>query len=284
MIQSQSSQQSDSPGQQQQTAALLHHHPDCAAVIRPLANNTHQFFSTHGSPVRHKQPQNLNNQLLDNDSVDEIGIQQFNTGSSGTRQPLQPTTMHNQPSLFGMRPSNLINSSQDEECESDLASISNQQQQINGQLNRDHLDYNEENEIDDEDELIDDDQQPTVLQQQQSIQQVNQMIRNRPQFRQLSSNSNNDSNDSDPTALNNNLTGLNDEKHQLVPLQNRFQQQQQQNLNNKTYGSKMTETNLGGQQASSQQMINNNSTPSQQQRNFAENRQNCAPDVVTVMR
>lgn len=276
LIQSQSSQQSDSPNAGQQTAATLLHHPDCAAVIRPMvSNNPTHFYSTHGSPIRHTpshKQANLNKQLLDDDSVD---LQQF-----GGRQ--QMSTMHNQPPLFGMsRPSNLINSSQDEECESEISN-----QQINGQMNRE-LEYNEENEVgEDEDELLDEDEPQTqqLVTQQQQQQQL--MRNNRPQFRQLSSNSNNDSNESavdqSPLTVHANMhtnVGLNDEeKKHLVPLTNRLQQQ----LINKNYGSKMMESNtnsLGQQTPTSQATganLTNNLMPSQQilQRNFVENRQN----------
>ena len=298
LLQSQSSQQSDSPqtGQpmtvaQQQTAALLHH-PDCAAVIRPATvagpNAHHPFYSTHGSPIRqtppHKQVggQCLSKQLLD-DSADEIALQQAPYGS---RPPT--STMHNQPPLFGMsRPSNLINSSQDEECESDLASLTNQQQQqLNGQLSRDLEEYSEENDAEDKEEELIEDEQPVQLQQQaqqlqqqqqqlqqqqhQLQQQINasQLLRNRPQFRQLSSNSNN-SNDSNESAVD-----------QPVPLTNRLQ-----HLN---YGPKEANS-LVGQQVGGQPT--GNSTPSQQitQRNYVDmnSRQNSrgqssTPDVVVM--
>ena len=290
LLQSQSSQQSDSPnaGQsmsQQQTAALLHH-PDCAAVIRPTVlagpNAHHPFYSAHGSPIRQTPPHNqrLSKQLLD-DSVDEIGLQpQF------ARPPA--STMHNQPPLFGMaRPSNLINSSQDEECESDLASLTNQQQQqLNGQLSRDLEEYSEENDAEDKDELVEDEQpvqlqqlqqqqlqQQQLQQQQQQQQQINasQLLRNRPQFRQLSSNSNN-SNDSNESAAD-----------QPVPLTNRLQQ----HLN---YGSKLADSgSLTGGQAIGGQQAASNSTPSQPitQRNYVDSRQNSrgqssTPDVVVM--
>ena len=107
-------------------------------------------------------------------------------------------------------------------------------------------------------------------------------MRNRPQFRQLSSNSNNDSNESDiiqptnATILHNNLTSLNEVPLNLNSNQNRLQQ----HLNSNNYGSKMTDNNslIGGQQMTSSANNNINSTPSSQQitqqRTFVENRQN----------